>query len=73
MNTLATNNMRSALRRLCGCCSITVTGFDTEFVRLGLCGTCRGLAENSLGVSGADMLDRVHLSRKCPVNRQEGA
>ena len=61
-------NLRRALDRSCGCCGITVLGFDTEFVRVGLCGTCRGLPENSLGVSGADMLDRVHLSRKCPVS-----
>lgn len=61
------NDLRTALRRQCGCCGITVTGFDDDFVRLGLCGTCRGLAENSLGVSGADMLDRVHLRKSCPA------
>ena len=60
--------LRAAIRHSCSCCRIQVTSFDTGFIRLGLCGTCRGLAENSLGTSGADMLDRVHLARRCPVN-----
>lgn len=68
------NDLRAAIRRSCGCCGLTVLGFDEEFVRRGLCSTCRGSTQNSLGASGADMLEKAHLSRKCPVNapRQEG-
>jgi hypothetical protein len=65
------NEIRSAIRRCCGCCGVTVLGFDDGFVMTGLCSTCRGSPQNTLGASGADMLDRVHLSSKCPVNRQE--
>lgn len=58
------NDLRAALRSSCGCCGITVTGFDAEFIRRGLCATCRGF-DDRLGVT--DVLDKVHLRKSCPA------
>lgn len=63
--------LRQALRRACACCGVRIVeGFDAEFVRAGLCPTCRGVDEGRMGKTG-DVLDRVHLSHRCPVARRK--